>query len=45
VVLSYSRLLWCRFSPAAGHADLFGGLEETFAAFGSVPQELLSSTR
>jgi transposase len=41
VVLGYSRLLWCRFYPRQDMATLVDGLEEAFAYFGGVPQELL----
>jgi transposase len=41
VVLGYSRLLWCRFSPRQDMAALIDGLEEAFQFFGGVPQELL----
>jgi transposase len=41
VVLGYSRLLWCRFYPRQDMATLMDGLEEAFASFGGVPQELL----
>jgi len=41
VVLGYSRLLWCRFSPRQDMATLMDGLEAAFAYFGGVPQELL----
>jgi transposase len=41
VVLGYSRLLWCRFYPRQANATLIDGLEEAFASFGGVPQELL----
>jgi transposase len=41
VVLGYSRLLWCRFYPRQDMAALIDGLEEAFASFGGVPQELL----
>jgi transposase len=41
VVLGYSRLLWCRFSPRQDMRTLLTGLEEAFLAFGGVPQELL----
>ena len=41
VVLGYSRVLWCRFYPRQDMATLMDGLEEAFASFGGVPQELL----
>jgi transposase len=41
VVLAYSRLLWCRFYPRQDFQTLARGLEEAFAYFGGVPQELL----
>jgi transposase len=41
VVLGYSRMLWCRFSPRQDMATLIDGLEDAFLAFGGVPQELL----
>jgi len=41
VVLGYSRLLWCRFYPRQDMATLIDGIEEAFAFFGGVPQELL----
>lgn len=41
VVLGYSRLLWCRFYPRQDMRTLVSGLEEAFAYFGGVPQELL----
>jgi transposase len=41
VVLGYSRVLWCRFYPRQDMATLVDGLEEAFAYFGGVPQELL----
>jgi transposase len=41
VVLGYSRLLWCRFYPRQEMPTLVRGLEEAFAYFGGVPQELL----
>ena len=41
VVLGYSRLLWCRFSPRQDMPTLIDGLEEAFLYFGGVPQELL----
>ena len=41
VVLGYSRLLWCRFSPRQDMATLIDGLEDAFLTFGGVPQELL----
>ncbi len=41
VVLGYSRLLWCRFSPRQDMRTLLRGLEDAFLAFGGVPQELL----
>jgi transposase len=40
-VLGYSRLLWCRFYPRQDMRALMDGLEEAFAYFGGVPQELL----
>ena len=41
VVLGYSRLLWCRFYPRQDMRAVMDGLEEAFAYFGGVPQELL----
>ena len=41
VVLGYSRLLWCRFYPRQDMRALMDGIEEAFAYFGGVPQELL----
>jgi len=41
VVLGYSRLLWCRFSVRQDMPALIDGLEDAFAYFGGVPQELL----
>lgn len=41
VVLGYSRLLWCRFYPRQDMRALMDGLEDAFATFGGVPQELL----
>lgn len=41
VVLGYSRLLWIKFYPRQTLAVLMAGLQEAFAAFGGVPQELL----
>jgi transposase len=41
VVLGYSRLLWCRFSPRQDMRTLIDGLEDAFRYFGGVPQELL----
>lgn len=41
VVLGYSRLLWVRFFPRKDMRALLDGLEEAFAFFGGVPQELL----
>jgi transposase len=41
VVLGYSRVLWCRFSPRQDMRTLLTGLEDAFLAFGGVPQELL----
>jgi transposase len=41
VVLGYSRVLWCHFSPRQDMRALLTGLEEAFLAFGGVPQELL----
>lgn len=41
VVLGYSRLLWCRFSPRQDMRTLLTGLEDAFLAFGGVPQEVL----
>jgi transposase len=41
VVLGYSRRLWCRFYPRQDMRALMDGLEDAFAAFGGVPQELL----
>jgi transposase len=41
VVLGYSRLLWVKFYPRQTLAVLVAGLQEAFAAFGGVPQELL----
>ena len=41
VVLGYSRQMWLRFSERQDMATLFRGLEEAFAFFGGVPEELL----
>lgn len=41
VVLGYSRLLWLKFYPRQTLATVISGLEEAFASFGGVPQELL----
>jgi transposase len=41
VVLGYSRLLWLKFYPQQTMATVISGLEEAFAYFGGVPQELL----
>ena len=41
VVLGYSRMLWLRFFSKDDMRTLFTGLEEAFAFFGGVPQELL----
>jgi transposase len=41
VVLGYSRLLWCRFFVRQDMPTLIDGLEDAFAYFGGVPQELL----
>lgn len=41
VVLGYSRLLWLRFYPRQTMAVVMAALEEAFAYFGGVPQELL----
>ena len=41
VVLGYSRVLWCRFSPRQDMRTLLTGLEDAFVAFGGVPHELL----
>ncbi len=41
VVLGYSRLLWCRFYARQDMGTLVSGLEDAFAYFGGVPQELL----
>jgi transposase len=41
VVLGYSRLLWVRFFSRKDMRALLEGLEEAFAFFGGVPQELL----
>jgi transposase len=41
VVLGYSRLLWARFFTRKDMRALLAGLEEAFAFFGGVPQELL----
>jgi transposase len=41
VVLGYSRLLWLRFYARQDMRTLFAGLEEAFAFFGGVTQELL----
>ena len=41
VVLGYSRLLWCRFSPRQDMRTLLTGLEDALLAFGGVPHELL----
>ena len=41
VVLGYSRLLWLRFYERQDMRTVFTGLEEAFAFFGGVPEELL----
>lgn len=41
VVLGYSRLLWLRFYRRQDMRTLITGLEDAFAYFGGVPQELL----
>jgi len=41
VVLAFSRLLWLKFYPRQSLGTLIAGLEEAFAYFGGVPQELL----
>lgn len=41
VVLGFSRLLWFRFYERQDMATLQRGLEEAFAYFGGVPQEIL----
>jgi transposase len=41
VVLGYSRLLWLRFYQRQDMRTLFAGLEEAFAFFGGVTEELL----
>lgn len=41
VVLGYSRLLWLRFYARQDIRTLISGLEEAFAFFGGVPEELL----
>ena len=41
VVLGHSRLLWLRFYQRQTMAVLIDGLENAFARFGGVPQELL----
>ena len=41
IVLGYSRLLWLHFFSRQTMAVLFRGLEDAFAYFGGVPQELL----
>lgn len=41
VVLGYSRQLWLRFYERQDMGTLFRGLEEAFAFFGGVPEELL----
>jgi transposase len=41
VVLGYSRLLWLRFYLRQTLTTVMAGLEEAFAYFGGVPQELL----
>jgi len=40
-VLGYSRLLWLQFYPRQTMAVLMGALEDAFAYFGGVPNELL----
>ena len=45
VVLGYSRVLWCRFSPRQDMATLLDGIEEALLYFGGVPQELLFDQR
>jgi len=41
VVLGYSRVLWLRFYQRQDMRSLLLGLEDAFAFFGGVPQELL----
>lgn len=41
VVLGYSRQMWLRFYERQDMSTLFRGLEEAFAFFGGVPEELL----
>jgi len=41
VVLGFSRLLWLHFFPRQDMGSLFAGLEQAFAFYGGVPQELL----
>jgi transposase len=41
VVLGYSRLLWFKFYPRKTMRVVMAGLEEAFASFGGVPQEIL----
>lgn len=41
VVLGYSRQMWLRFYEKQDMSTLFRGLEEAFAFFGGVPEELL----
>lgn len=41
VVLGYSRQMWLRFYERQDMGTLFRGLEEAFAFFGGVPEELL----
>jgi len=41
VVLGYSRFLWLRFFQRQDMGTLFAGLEQAFAFFEGVPQELL----
>lgn len=41
VVMGYSRQMWLRFYERQDMATLFRGLEEAFAFFGGVPEELL----
>ena len=36
IVLVYSRLLWCRFSPRQDMHTLLTGLEDAFLAFGDL---------
>jgi transposase len=41
VVMGYSRQMWLQFYPRQTFTVLMRGLEESFAAFGGVPAELL----